>query len=210
MGIKIPNDHLFCDWLVKEATTIRTYGVDMLVLEVFRRALLERVRAAKSITVTTEKGTSITLTPRDWLQTDKEIYTAPIEDKTNGTIIVDGCAYWGPPEKPFTLRVESGRVVALESLDRNNKEQNWVYRDLTRDANSKIVAELGIGINSNLRWDEDLMESEGVRGTCHFGFGMNVEYGGQNRSGYHFDLVIRNPTIEVDGQLISKQGQYAF
>ena len=52
------------------------------------------------------------------------------------------------------------------------------------------------------------MESEQARGTCHFGFGHNIEYGGQNASSYHFDLVVRRPTIASDGVAICRDGQF--
>jgi len=54
------------------------------------------------------------------------------------------------------------------------------------------------------------MESERARGTSHFGFGANIEFGGQNESSYHVDFVIKKPTIEVDGTIICKDGEYQF
>ena len=50
------------------------------------------------------------------------------------------------------------------------------------------------------------MESEQARGTCHFGFGMNLNYGGKIKSKKHFDLVILNPTIIVNQKLICADG----
>ena len=151
------------------------------------------------------------MTPRFWKESEGEICTAPIEDESNGIVIVDGCAYWGPPQKPFKLNISNGRVVNIESLDQQDRQQNFVYKDLTRDDHSNVLAELGIGINPGAEWDEELMESEQARGTCHFGFGRNLQFeGGQNESSYHFDLVIQKPTIDVDGVMICINGHYQF
>jgi len=50
------------------------------------------------------------------------------------------------------------------------------------------------------------MESEQSRGTCHFGFGMNLNFGGQIESRNHFDLVVLNPTIMINKTLVYKNG----
>jgi hypothetical protein len=206
-----PIDPLFCNWLIKTESIIRTYGIDMQELYAFREKLVNKIQNAKTITITSPKGTDITVTPRFWKETEGEICTAPVEDESNGTVVIDGCAYWGPPEKPFNLEIRNGRVINISSLDKSDKQQSFVYNDLTRDKNSNLLAELGIGINPGANWDEELMESEQARGTCHFGFGRNLQFqGGTNESSYHFDLVIQKPTIEVDGKFICIEGNYQF
>jgi len=209
-GIIIPTDHLFCDWLIRPAGLIRTHGIDMDELRQFRQALLTKLFSANEIHISTHKGTIITINPRGWILTNGEVFTAPLENIANGRIIVDGCAYGGPPKLPFSLIIEAGRVVNLPDLDPTDEQQNWVVHDLNRDGNASTLAEIGIGINPSARWEEDLMEAEQARGTCHFGFGNNIEYGGQNQSSYHIDLVIQSPTIEVDGKEICRAGKYLF
>jgi hypothetical protein len=206
----IPTDHLFCDWLIQPAGLIRTYGIDMDELRQFRQALLTQLYAAHEIHITTQKGTDITVNPRGWNLTNGEVFTAPLENIANGRILVDGCAYGNPPKIPFLLIIESGRVVNLTDLDQTDEQQSWVYQDLTRDGNASTLAEFGIGINPGARREEDLMEAEQARGTCHFGFGNNIAYGGQNKSSYHFDLVIKRPTIEVDGKEVCRAGKFLF
>jgi hypothetical protein len=206
-----PVEHLFCNWLMKTESMIRTYGIDMQELIAFRGKLIDKVRRAKTIRITSARGTDITVTPRFWKESEGEICTAPIEQQSNGSIVIDGCAYWGPPEKPFPLEIQNGRVTNIASLDEADKQQRYVRNDLTRDNNSNVLAELGIGINPGANWSEELMESEQARGTCHCGFGRNLQFqGGENNSSYHFDLVIQKPTIEVDGERICIDGDYQF
>lgn len=207
-GLKLPLERFFSDWLMSPAGVVQTYGVDREELERFRRALLSRLEGAREIHISSAAGTDITLRPRGWRASHGEVYTAPEERLTNGAIRVDGCAYGGPPANPFALRIEIGRVTNLDDLDPADEQQRWVRQDMRHDENANVLAELGIGVNQGARWDADLMEAEQARGTCHFGFGHNIPYGGRNESGYHFDLVIRRPTIEVDGRCVCRAGKY--
>lgn len=209
-GIKLPSEHFFSDWLIRPGSLIRTYGIDLDELYLFRQNLHSRLKDAKKIRITTESGTDITLRPRFWNTTEGEVFTAPVESGTNGTVFVDGCAYGGPPRKPFSLKIRNGEVVNLAGLDENDKQQKYVLKDLTRDQSAKVLAELGIGINPGARRDADIMESEQARGTCHFGFGNNIGFGGHNKSSYHIDYVILDPSIEIDGKLICRKGDYLF
>jgi leucyl aminopeptidase (aminopeptidase T) len=108
------------------------------------------------------------------------------------------------------LRIENGRVVDLSDLSEADEQQLFARKDLTRDENCNVLAEFGVGINPGARWKENAVESEQTRGTCHFGFGHNVEYGWQNTSSYHFGFVVLRPIIEVDGRCICRAGQYSF
>ncbi len=205
LGVRIPEKHLFCDWLIHPDSLVRTYAVDWDEMDAYRQNLLARLGGSSEIHVTTSLGTDLLLKPRSWHGETGEVFTAPFERQSNGVIVVDGCAYNGPPQTPFKLYVEKGRVMNLKDLDRRDHQQAMVFIDLSRDENSNVLAEFGIGINPGALWNQELMEAEQARGTCHFGFGNNLAYGGINVSGYHFDLVVRNPTIQSDGKVISRE-----
>jgi hypothetical protein len=212
-GIKIPTEHFFCDWLADISSTIRTQAVDPEETESFRLHLYEKLRNAKRITITTPAGTRITIEPRAWntLSGDtNEIFTAPVERIAEGQIVVDGSAYWGPPAHPIILKIQAGKIANIADLDRTDKQQMWMSRDLTTDENASVLAELGLGINTEANPQADLMEAEQARGTCHFGFGNNLEYGGKNRSRKHVDYVLLRPTIWADEICICRDGKYLF
>ena len=96
-------------------------------------------------------------------------------------------------------------------MDKTDKQQSWVYNDLTKDENANVLAEFGIGTSINSKWDSQMMESEQARGTVHFGFGSNTMFkGGQNESCQHTDYIIVKPTIVVDGKCICRDGIYQF
>ncbi len=201
-GLRIDATYLFCDWLIRPQSLVRTYAIDMGELRRFREALLRRLEGASTIYITSAAGTDICLTPRHWESTDGEVFTAPIEAETEGQAVVDGCLYDQAPEKPLALTIHRGRVTNLDALD-TSQQQRWLHNDLTRDENSSVVAEFGLGINPGARWDADLMEAEQARGTCHLGFGHNLPFGGANRSTMHIDVVLRNPTITLSDDTVS-------
>ena len=207
-GLKLPENIFYCDWLANTETTIRTYGIDYNENLAFQEALRKTLNNSKKIQITSEAGNNITIYPRYWKTIHGEIYTAPIEKKSNGMIIIDACAYWGSPTKPIKLVIKNGRVLNLDELDLDDKQQKLMAKDLKTDSNSNILAELGIGTNLGAKWNMDLMESEQARGTCHFGFGLNTDFGGQNSSGIHVDYVIKNPTIIVDDTKICEKGVF--
>ena len=117
VGMLIPNQYLFCDWLIRPASLIRLYGIDMEELRQFRQALVTRLSVPGEIHITSWRGTDITVRPREWILTNGEVFTAPLEGLANGVIHVDGCAYGGPPAAPFDLIIEAGRVANLTDLD---------------------------------------------------------------------------------------------
>lgn len=61
------------------------------------------------------------------------------------------------------------------------------------------LTEFGVGTNPKAPLLSSLSVGEKARGTCHFGFGDNREFGGSVSAPYHFDLVVENPTIRLRG-----------
>lgn len=163
-GIKVPLEHLSADFCIGMAGFVRTFAVDVSELKAFRERLLVSLGAARRIRVTAPAGTDITFTPRTWNWTHGEVFTAPVEGVAQGIIVVDGCAYSGPPEKPFRLVVENGRVVNLDELDKYDDRQAMVFKDLTSDENARVFAEFGIGISPGALPDSEAMEAEQARG----------------------------------------------
>lgn len=206
MGLKIPEDKLVCDWLISEVQFIRLNSIDINENTRYQEKLRAQLNTADTIFISTKSGTNIRFVARNWIIDKGEIFCTPIETETNGVIVVDGCAYWGPPLRPVRLKIHNGRVVNIDDLSEEDKQEKWIRNDLTADDNASILSEVGIGTNKNALWNSDLMESEQSRGTCHFGFGMNLNYGGQIESKKHFDLVVLNPTIEINGTLVYENG----
>lgn len=53
-----------------------------------------------------------------------------------------------------------------------------------------FVCEFGMGLNENIKYIKHLAINEKAFGTCHFGFGNNIAFGGTSDLNYHFDITI--------------------
>lgn len=134
---------------------------------------------------------------------------APVSPVTgHGVIVCDASIPYlgiGVLEEPVTLRVEDGRVVSIDggwAADRVRR--SWEDLD---DPNVYHLAELGIGMNPHCRLTGRMLEDEGVATTCHFGIGTSNTLGGDVKAKCHYDFVVQDPTITVDGRVIMRGGE---
>lgn len=175
------------------------------------------------VRVTSPSGTDITLDIRGRLGTphaktgvvrpgtfhpipDIESPVSPVTG--NGVIVCDASIPYlgiGVLEEPVTLRVEDGRVASIDggwAADRVRR--SWEDLD---DPNVYHLAELGIGMNPHCRLTGRMLEDEGVATTCHFGIGTSNTLGGDVKAKCHYDFVVQDPTITVDGRVIMRGGE---
>lgn len=186
-------------------------------------ALAERLSAGEKCRVTTELGTDIEFVLSSRVSNscpgvaskagqmssppDAEVNIAPLESETNGVIYVDGsipCDELGLLKEPLKVTVDSGRIVKIEGEKASVLES--VFR-LSNSEKSKILGELGFGLNPEAKLCGIMLEDEGCRGTVHFGFGSNCTIGGVNKAPMHLDMVIRKPNVYLDGKLIVECGK---
>jgi 2,5-dihydroxypyridine 5,6-dioxygenase len=182
----------------------------------------ELFEKGKKVHVTTEKGTDLHLDITDrptYACTglchepgikigipELEVFTAPIEESTNGILVVDACSSGiGLIENPIKLTIENGRVVSIDGGVEAHK-----LKQILESAKSEaayIIAEFAIGLNDKAKVIGDIIEDEGAYGTGHFAVGNNIYFGGVNNAPIHLDMVYWHPTIEIDGETIMKKGE---
>lgn len=75
-----------------------------------------------------------------------------------------------------------------------------------RDQNVYNIAQLSIGLNPYCRVQGVMLEDEGAYGTCHVGIGTSTLLGGTVKTALHYDALLWHPTIEIDGQVLMKDG----
>jgi len=140
---------------------------------------------------------------------DVEANVAPLEEKTEGTIVVDGSITHerlGLLKVPVILRIAKGKIVDIDSEDLVQKE---ALQKIMRSAGSEkalVLGELGIGFNPEAKLCGNMLVDEGTYGCVHFGFGSNWTIGGRNKVDFHLDFVIRKPTLTADQTDILKEG----
>lgn len=136
---------------------------------------------------------------------DGEVSQMPRVDTAAGILVVDGpIAHIGLPDSPITLRVEKGRVTAVEGQCRQAEELRHI---ITTVENAGNIAEIGIGLNPACRRNGDFEEEKKARGNVHVAIGDNVFYGGPVHSPVHMDMVLYQPTVYLDDRIIVDKGQ---
>ncbi|MEM3730724.1 MAG: aminopeptidase [Candidatus Bathyarchaeia archaeon] len=134
-----------------------------------------------------------------------EVYVAPIETSANGVLVVD--------------EFRDYKIQNLELHFQNGKIENFkaekggdVFRKLLDKAegDKDRIAEFGIGINYGVKLTGYRMFDEKALGTAHIAIGDNTQLGGVNRASIHWDFILHNPSVEVDGTLLMEKGKLAI
>jgi leucyl aminopeptidase (aminopeptidase T) len=141
-----------------------------------------------------------------------EVAFAAVEDRTEGTIVVDGVMLGiglpGQVTEPITWTMEKGRATAIEGGDDAAR-----LRDVIEGVeNADVAGEFAFGVSEVAPFGTP--SEKGRVGTVHFALGDNhLAYpGGQNVSRLHLDGVILNASLQIvdDGTYIVKDGEWAL
>ncbi len=92
--------------------------------------------------------------------------------------------------------IEGGRQAKKLADDLKSRNDSKVYN----------VAELSVGLNPKSIMQGIMLENEGVFGTVHIGIGTNITLGGKVKAAIHYDLVMWEPTVELDGRVVLERG----
>lgn len=132
-----------------------------------------------------------------------EANVSPIEGSANGKIVADASIPYlgiGVLSQPVFVDVQNGFITNIEG----GQQAEILKKDLEnqRDKNAYNIAELGVGLNPKCRMCGIMLEDEGVISTCHIGIGTNITLGGHTKAPIHYDLLMWEPKVEVDGEII--------
>ena len=112
-----------------------------------------------------------------------EIYIAPVEDKTQGTVYFETFYLDDTKYEHVRLHIRDGQV-----LDSNQPEITAFFEKQPQE--NRVVCELGFGMNPNVT---DLcgytVLDEKMYGTFHIAVGANHMFGGTNAASDHIDFV---------------------
>lgn len=175
-----------------------------------------------AVRVTTPAGTNITLSiaGREGIAKtcivekgefspipDIEATVSPVEGSAEGVIVADASIPYlgiGVLKEPVTFIVEKGMITKVDGGEvADIIRDSWASMD---DPNVYNLAELGIGLNPECRLTGEMLEDEGCWGTVHFGIGTSITLGGKVKASSHYDLLMHNTTIVVDGESILEDG----
>ncbi|MGM0471632.1 MAG: aminopeptidase [Bacillota bacterium] len=133
-----------------------------------------------------------------------EAYIAPVEGSAEGKLVIDGVMSGiGILSEPITLLIEEGYVVEIKG-GQEAAELEELIAPYGQPA--KNIAELGIGTNHQATLTGHVLEDEKVLGTVHVAIGDNSSFGGEVEVASHLDGIVKQPTLQIDDQVIMKDG----
>lgn len=138
-----------------------------------------------------------------------EANISPVEGTANGVIVGDGSIPYyniGVLDEPVVFKVKDGFVC-----DITGGIQAKTISDLMASLNDRYVyniAQFAIGLNPLCTELTGIMlNDEGVLGTAHIGIGTSSNLGGHTKTATHFDVIVRDATVSIDGSLIMENGE---
>jgi len=141
---------------------------------------------------------------------DGEVYTSPVETKTEGEIRFSFPAlFQGREVDDIRLRFEDGSVVSTEAT----RGGEFLDAVLDLDAGARRLGEVAFGMNYEIdRFTKNVLFDEKIGGTMHVALGSSFKHlGGRNESGLHWDLVCdlrADGEVYADGELIWRSGAF--
>ena len=202
-------------------------------LEPLVKAHVKRLRAAGTMRVTSQAGTSLSIGLTGAQCGGNWGYTArpgtmthwpggmalafPAGGSVNGTLVLAegdvNLTFKRYIERPITLQVADDFVTRIEGtgVDADLMRSYWAAWG---DREAYAVSHVGYGLNSAARWDSmALYDKRDFNGTELRAFAGNFLYStganevaGRHTRG-HFDLPLRNCTIELDGVAVVDAGR---
>ncbi|WP_418282896.1 aminopeptidase [Halorubrum sp. DTA98] len=137
---------------------------------------------------------------------------APVEGGTDGTVVFDGAIPnldIGVLEEPVRMEIEDGAVISVEGgKEAKTIERVWAEHD---DPAVYNIAQLAVGMNPECpEFNGWFSNDHGRYGNVHFGIGTSSNLGGTTRAPVHFDAMMAEPTLELDGEVVVEDGDFTF
>lgn len=181
--------------------------------------LIEFLQSARELHFRTPAGTDLRIgvAGRRWCNgggrqnlPDGEVFTAPLDNSTNGTACFDWPTVCGGQVlEGVRLRFRAGRLVDASA----QRGENVLRQLLDSDEAVRALGELGLGCNYAIeRPLGHPLVDEKIGGTFHLALGMVVPAsGGLSQPVGHFDLVAdlrQGGRIEADGHVLNDHGRF--
>jgi len=136
-----------------------------------------------------------------------EVCMAPLETSAQGTVVFDlAFDHRGNRIEDLVVRFEGGKAIPVEA-----KMGFEAFTEVLANSHGdkERIGELGIGLNDEVKEAIGYMlTDEKIMGTAHIAIGENRMLGGVNDSDLHWDLLVMEPRLEVDGRLIMEGGTF--
>jgi leucyl aminopeptidase (aminopeptidase T) len=203
---------------VTEEMLARVMSADMEGLRRKGQAVAEALDRASQARITDANGTelSLDLSGREAIPdagdlTERgafgnlpcgESFISPVGGE--GTLVIDGSlAGVGLVDEPVELVVEGGHLTSA----RGGAGMTFMELLTVHGEDATTIAELGVGTNEKATLTGEVLEDEKIQGTCHIAFGASAGIGGTVQVPVHLDCVVMKPTLELDGEVMVRDGE---
>lgn len=139
-----------------------------------------------------------------------EANVSPVEGTAEGTVVFDGAIPnldIGVLEEDVRMEIEDGRVVDVEGgREADRIARVWAEQDVDAVYN---IAQLAVGMNPECtEFNGWAQNDHGVYGSAHVGIGTSVTLGGVTRAPVHFDAMLAEPTLALDGEVVLEDREF--
>ena len=136
------------------------------------------------------------------------VSVAPVEETIDGVLAVDGSVWpGGTPRTPIMVELRRGRI---ERVSGGPEAAVWgEFLESLNDETVRHLCHFSIGVNPAARLRGNMLEDERFLGAVTCGFGnQDPKFGGKVGHGrFHLDVVLKSPTIEIDGKRVVHENQ---
>jgi leucyl aminopeptidase (aminopeptidase T) len=139
-----------------------------------------------------------------------QVSIAPVEETINGTIVIDASdSVQGVVANPYSFTMVNGVITEVKGGKEAEIMKNWLAT--RNDPTIYKLCHFSIGLNTQAGISGNMIEDERKLAAIDFGFGyQDPKFGGTvGLSPYHMDIMLANPSVYLDGKLMSGNGKLA-
>jgi hypothetical protein len=200
---------------IDQAVLDEDLAFDCLAIAEATAAMAARLALASRVRLVTEAGTDLTFSiagrpvhPDPGVLRSPgaygnlpagEAFVAPLESSAEGKAVIDLSIGDILVDEPVALTFRAGRVVAVAGGAAARELARRVGQPDTNPG-AWTLGEFGIGTNPGVRLRGRAPLDEKAAGTAHIALGSNTHFGGANEAETHYDCVISQPIIYLDGE----------
>jgi len=140
---------------------------------------------------------------------DGEAAIAPLEGTTEGRLVNPYLIEKiGQVTEPFTMEIRGGQIARIDGGAQARALSEILGR---KDPGGKnFAAELALGTNPACRLIPKSREIKKRLGQAHAALGDNLSLGGTVESAIHLDIILLQPTVMLDDQMVLDRGNPVF
>ncbi len=110
-----------------------------------------------------------------------------------------------------TFEIHNGYATAIKGGDYAQEFIDTAAKYPNGPEETLCIAEFGLGFDKNADILVNISEGEHMYGVGHIGIGSNGSFGGSVMiDAWHIDCILKDCTVELDGKLIVKDGEFIF